>query len=256
MKISIITSVYNNKNLIESCINSVTSQTYKDIEYIIIDGGSTDGTVETIKNYKLKIINELENYIFISEKDNGIYDALNKGIKLATGEVVGLLHSDDVFYDNSVLEKVARIFEKKDTDSVYSDLVYVYKDNPDKVLRYWKAGEFNYSILNRGWMPPHPTIFIKKKNYDEFGGFDSSYKISSDYELVLRFLGKHKISTTYLPEVTIKMRAGGKSNKSLGNIFHKSSEDYRALKQNEFPFPAFTLFMKNVRKVPQFLKRQ
>ena len=269
MKISIITAVYNNKEHIESCINNVLSQTYQDIEYIIIDGGSTDGTVNTIKNYippagmrKLKtclpvgkVINELENYIFISEKDSGIYDALNKGIKLATGEVIGLLHSDDLFYDEKVLEKIVDVFKEKEVDSVYSDLLYVYKDNPDKVLRYWKAGEFNYSLLNRGWMPPHPTIFIKKKVYDELGGFDSSYKIASDYELMLRLLGKHKISSAYLPEVTIKMRAGGKSNKSLKNIFQKSSEDYKALKQNEFPFPAYTLFLKNVRKVPQFIRR-
>ncbi len=266
MKISIITAVYNNKEHIESCINSITSQTYKDIEYIIIDGGSTDGTVETIKNYippagrqELKTflpVVKVKNLNIISEKDNGIYDALNKGIKLATGDVIGLLHSDDLFYDEKVLEKIADLFKEKEVDSVYSDLVYVYKDNPDKVLRYWKAGEFNYSLLNRGWMPPHPTIFIKKKIYDESGGFNSSYKISSDYELVLRLLGKHKISTAYLPEVTIKMRAGGKSNKSIGNIYQKSSEDYRALKQNGFSFPAYTLFMKNLRKLPQFLKRQ
>jgi glycosyltransferase len=259
MKISIITAVYNNKEHIESCINSVKSQTYKNIEYIIIDGGSTDGTINNLELKTLAIgkrsKNEIENFIFISEPDNGMYEAINKGIKFATGDIIGLLHSDDLFYDEHVIEKIAGVFKEEEVDSVYSDLVYVYKDNPDKVLRYWKAGEFNYGLLKNGWMPPHPTFFVKKKIYDEFGGFDSSYKIAADYDLIMRFLAKHKISTAYLPEVTIKMRAGGKSNKSLNNIFRKSSEDYKALKQNDFPFPLYTLVCKNIRKLPQFLRR-
>lgn len=249
MLFTILTAVYNNKPHIEECIQSVLSQDYDQIEHIIIDGGSNDGTVEIINKYQDKISK------FISEPDEGIYYALNKGIKAASGDVVGLLHSDDMFYDEHVISKIAELFKKTNTDSVYSDLVYVYKDNPDKILRYWKAGEFNYNSLKMGWMPPHPAFFVKKNIYDKFGGFDTSYKIASDYEIVLRFLAKHKISSSYLPEVTVKMRTGGASNKSISNIKHKSQEDYKALKAAGFSLPAFTLFWKNLRKVPQFFNK-
>ena|ERR1035437_9913367 len=252
MKISIITAIYNSKEHIESVINSVTSQSYKDIEYIIIDGGSTDGTVQIIKNLELRIQYEIQKFIFISQPDDGIYDALNKGIQLASGDVIGFLHADDIFFDEFVIENIANVFKAKNVDSVYSDLVYVYKDNPDKVLRYWRAGEFNHSLLKQGWMPPHTTFFVKKKIYDEFGGFNTSYKIAGDYDLILRFLSKHKISNAYLPEITVKMRAGGKSNRSLGNILQKSLEDYKAIKYNKISFPLYTLIMKNLSKLPQF----
>jgi len=253
MKFSIITAVYNNKKYIEDCINSVISQDYNNIEYIIIDGGSDDGTTEIIYNAKCRIENEIVEFKFISEKDNGIYEALNKGLKIATGDVIGFLHSDDIFNNEYVISKIAKVFEDKNTDSVYSDLVYVYKDNPDKVLRYWKSGGFNSSLLNKGWMPPHPAFFVKKNIYDKYGGFDTSFKIASDYEIVLRFLAKHKISVSYLPEVTIKMRAGGASNKNIPSIIKKSREDYRVIKANSIPFPLFTLFLKNMRKLNQFV---
>lgn len=251
MKFSVITAVYNNKRHIEACIDSVLAQSYKDIEHILVDGGSDDGTVEQIQNSKSKI----RNCKFVSEKDDGIYDALNKGIKLAEGDVIGFLHSDDVFYDGGVIEKIAGVFESADTDSVYSDLVYVHRNNVDKVIRYWKAGEFNYSLLRRGWMPPHPAFFVKKKIYDKYGGFDTSYKIAADYELVLRFLAKYRISTSYFPEVSVRMCTGGVSNKSFSSIRQKSLEDYRTLRHSGFSMPVFTLICKNVRKLSQFLVR-
>jgi len=253
VKFSIITAVYNNKAHIEDCINSVLGQDYENIEYIIIDGGSDDGTVDVIKNLELRIKNEFRNFIFNSEKDNGIYEALNKGLKMATGDVVGFLHSDDIFKDENVISKIAKAFEEKETDSVYSDLEYVYKNDPDKILRYWKSGEFNPGSLNKGWMPPHPTFCVKKNIYDKFGMFDTSFRIAADYEIILRFLAKQKISTTYLPEVTIKMRAGGASNKNIASVIRKSREDYRALKINAVPFPLMALFFKNARKINQFV---
>ena len=194
-------------------------------------------------------------YVLVSEPDEGIYDALNKGIKLATGDVIGLLHSDDIYFDENVLAKVALLFEEKNVGSVYGDLVYVDKKDTTKVFRYWKAGEFNENKLRKGWMPPHPSFFIRKEIYDRYGLYDTDFKIAADYDLILRFLGKHKISTLYLPEVLVKMRWGGKSNKSLGNIIQKSYEDYRALKKNTFNNPLLILFKKNLSKLPQLFKK-
>jgi len=249
--ISIITAVYNNKEFLEEAINSVLSQSYPKIEYIIVDGGSKDGSVDIIRKYESKISK------WISEPDNGIYDALNKGIKMATGEVIGLLHSDDIYADDRVIQKTADLFIENMCDSVYGDLVYVDKKDINKVLRYWRAENFNYNILMKGWMPPHPTFFLKRSHYEKFGSFEQSLKISADYELILRMLGKNRISTCYLPEVLIKMRIGGESNKSIPNIIRKSYEDYKALKLNSFPFPFFVLFLKNLRKLPQlFIKEK
>ena len=194
-------------------------------------------------------------YVLVSEPDEGIYDALNKGIKLATGDVIGLLHSDDIYFDENVLAKVALLFEEKNVGSVYGDLVYVDKKDTTKVFRYWKAGEFNEKSLRKGWMPPHPSFFIRKEIYDRYGLYDTDFKIAADYDLILRFLGKHKISTLYLPEVLVKMRWGGKSNKSLSNIIQKSYEDYRALKKNTSNNPLLILFKKNLSKLPQLFKK-
>jgi len=256
MKFSIITAIYNNKDYVEDCINSVISQDYNNIEYIIVDGGSDDGTVDIIKNLAsrqagLKFKNQ--KIKLISEKDNGIYEALNKGLKLATGDVIGFLHSDDIFSDENVISKIADTFEKSGTDSVYSDLVYVYRNDTSKILRYWKAGDFKFDKLKRGWMPPHPAFFVKKNIYDKLGGFDTSLKIAADYEMILRLLAKEKITTAYLTEVTLKMRSGGTSNKNLSSIIQKSIEDYHALKKNFFPHPFLVLFLKNIRKLGQFI---
>jgi glycosyltransferase len=251
LKLSIITAVYNSKDTIEDCLKSVASQTYKDVEHIIIDGGSTDGTMEVIENNKYKIINNK----LLSEPDEGIYDALNKGIKLATGDVIGLLHSDDIYFDENVLTKVAKVFEKEKVDSVYGDLIYVDKKDTSKVFRYWKAGEFSEDSLRKGWMPPHPAFFVRKEIFYKYGLYDTTLKIASDYDLILRFLGKHKITTAYLPEILVKMRWGGKSNKSLSSIIQKSCEDYRALKKNNFPNALWVLIMKNLSKLPQLYRK-
>jgi glycosyltransferase len=248
LKISIITSVYNNQETIAEAMDSVLSQTYTDIEYIIIDGGSTDDTVNIIKSYQNRIA------VFISESDKGIYDGLNKGIKLATGDVIGFLHSDDLYENNTVIEKVAKAFMASEIDSVYGDLTYVNKSDPTKVIRYWKSGEFTLKKLGRGWMPPHPTFFVKRDIYQQRGQFDTSFKIAADYDLMLRFLGKYKISTDYIPNVLIKMRVGGESNKSLKNVIRKSTEDLQAMRNNNIG-GFLSLIFKNLSKVKQFIKK-
>jgi len=248
VKISIITAVYNNENTIRDAIESVLSQTHDDLEYVVIDGKSTDKTLDIINEYKEQID------VIISEKDAGIYDALNKGIANATGGVVCFLHSDDIYEDEKVVEKVNALFEEKHVDSVYGDLVYVNKSNINRVVRYWKSGEFTQKKLKNGWMPPHPTFFVKKEVYKQHGGFDTSFRIAADYDTVLRFLGVQKISTAYLPEVLIKMRLGGESNKSLANLKKKTAEDIKALKKNAIGGYR-AIMMKNISKLPQYLKK-
>lgn len=245
MTISIITATYNNEKTVGHTIHSVLNQTYPNIEYIIIDGQSKDRTLNIIGKYKNKISK------VISEADKGMYDALNKGIKIATGEVIGFLHADDFYKDEKVVEKIAGVFKTKNTESVYGDLEYVSAVNPDKIIRHWKAGQFSIKELKKGWMPPHPTYFVKKEVYNKLGGFNLNYKIAADYDLMLRFLGKHKISTSYLPEVLVKMRWGGTSNRNLKNIIQKSKEDYIALKENNLG-GLKSLILKNFRKLGQF----
>ncbi len=248
MKISIITSVYNNQGNIAEAMDSVLSQTYPNIEYIIVDGGSTDSTVNIIKSYQDRL------GAFISEPDNGIYDGLNKGIKLATGDVIGFLHSDDLYEDDTVIEKVAQAFVNNASDSVYGDLTYVNKSDPAKVIRYWKSGEFTPNKLRHGWMPPHPTFFVRRSIYQRYGLFDTNFKIAADYDLMLRFLGKYKISTHYIPTVLIKMRVGGASNKSLKNVLRKSIEDLKAMKNNNIG-GVLSLLIKNLSKLQQFVRK-
>jgi glycosyltransferase len=251
MKISLITAVLNNKDTIIDAIESVSRQTYKGIEHIIVDGGSTDGTLDTIKRYNGSIAR------IISEPDGGIYDALNKGIGFASGDVVGALHADDFYSNDNVIKMIAEVFEKKNVDSCYGDLEYVNKRNTDRVLRHWKSSEYVPGKFRFGWMPPHPTFFVRKGIYEKYGYFNTKFQVAADYELMLRLFEKHKISTHYIPEVLVKMRFGGMSNNSLRNILIKSSEDYKAWKVNNLngglcPV-CFTIFLKNVSKIPQFL---
>lgn len=248
MKISIITSVYNNAATIEDAIRSVLSQTYTNIEYIVVDGASKDGTTEIIKKYENQISK------FVSEKDKGIYDGLNKGVDLATGDVIAFLHSDDIYENENVIADVVKLFETTNTDSIYGDLVYVDKNDTNKIFRYWKSGEYTFKKLCNGWMPPHPTFFVKREFYEKYGKFDLSYGIAADYDFMLRMLGKYKITTAYLPKVLYKMRVGGASNRSIKNIIQKSQEDIKALKNNGIG-GLHTIILKNLSKIPQFLKK-
>jgi glycosyltransferase involved in cell wall biosynthesis len=246
MKVSIITPVYNNRKTVEDCIRSVLSQTYQDTEYLVIDGGSTDGTTEVIRPYRAKIA------LWVSEPDTGIYSALNKGLSLATGEAVGILHSDDIYAHERVVEKVVEAFGKSGADSVYGDLKYVNRNDPKRVIRRWKSSPFIPGKFRYGWMPPHPTFFVKKKVFENYGGFNENLRIAADYELMLRFLEKHRVSTHYLPEVLIHMRMGGISNRGLRNLWTKTREDFLAWKLNGLNSSIYTIPLKNLVKIPQF----
>jgi glycosyltransferase len=247
IKISIITCVWNNRQTIKDAIDSVLAQTYENIEYIIIDGASNDGTVEVVQSYEDKISK------FITEKDRGIYDGLNKGISLATGDVVSFLHSDDVYANETVISDIVNCFDNN-TQGVYGDLVYTDKVDMNKVFRYWKSCDFSSSLLSKGWMLPHPTLFLRREVYQKYGAFDASFKIAGDYDFMLRIL-KDNIVVKYLPQVIYKMRLGGESNRSIKNILDKSKEDLRAMRKNKINNPFFALFYKNVSKIIQLVRR-
>ena len=240
MKISIITVVYNNKKTIQDAIDSIVNQTYQNIEHIIIDGASTDGTIEIIQNYGDKITK------FISEPDKGIYDAMNKGIALATGDVVGILNSDDFYIDDHVIEKVVNIFQEQEVDSLFADLIFVKPHNLDKTIRYYDSSKFNPSKFAYGWMPAHPTFFVKRNIYKKHGVFKTDYKIAADYELLVRFLEKYKISYYYLQLPIIKMRIGGVSTSGIKSNYILNKEIIRACKENDI----YTNWFKVLSKYP------
>lgn len=227
----------------------MAAQSFTDVEHIAIDGASTDGTHELLKAQSSQIAR------LISEPDDGIYDALNKGINMAKGDIVGFLHADDVFADDHVLQRIAQCFEDPDVEACYGDLVYVSGQNPDRIIRDWRAGEFSHERLKRGWMPPHPTLYVRRSLYERAGGFDTSYQIAADYDCMLRLLSKIEGRVVYIPEVLVRMRLGGTSNRSLRNMILKSREDYRALRANRIGGFG-TLAWKNLSKLGQFVRRQ
>lgn len=245
MKISLITATYNSEESIESCLNSIREQDYPEVEHIVIDGASTDHTLEILDRHRDRIDH------LVSEKDDGIYSALNKGIEHATGEVIGFLHSDDLFAHPSVLSNYARAFETG-VDAVYADLKYVSTDLK-KTIRNWKSGEYRVDSFKRGWMPPHPTFYALKELYDRLGAFRAELRISADYESMLRLIHVNQISLAYLPEVTILMRVGGASNKSIENRLQANREDVLAWEMNGLKRPPLTRFLKPLRKIGQFL---
>ena len=249
MKISIITPSFNSVEIIESAIKNVLSQDYPNIEYIIIDGGSTDGTLKVIDKYKNKIAK------VVSEKDKGVYDGMNKGIKLATGDIIGILNSDDFYTSENVIKKVVRTMKEKNADCCWGDLVYVDKENTDKIIRNWKSSEYKEGKFKRGWHPPHPCFFVKKWVYEKYGLFNLDFPISADYELMLRLLEKHKIKSCYIPQILVKMRIGGQSNKSIKNIIKGNIECYRAWKINGLKANPLIFFFKPLSKVTQYFKR-
>ena len=246
MKISVVTAVFNRAETVGESIESVQSQSYSNLEHVIQDGGSTDGTIDIIQQ------RSRSGTLFLSERDGGIYDAINRGIKRATGDVIGLMHSDDIFAHARVLESVANALAGSAVDGVYGDLQYVAADDPKRVIRYWRSGWYDSSLLHRGWMPPHPTLYLRREVFDRFGLYDTSFQISADYDAMLRYLVKGQIKLAYIPEVLVKMRVGGESNRSLGRILTKSREDLRALRNNGVGGLG-TLAAKNISKISQFL---
>ncbi|NRR91041.1 glycosyltransferase [Winogradskyella undariae] len=247
MKVSIITATYNSEKTIEACMASVLHQSYPNIEYIIVDGGSNAETLELLH----ATAKEYPNIILSSEPDKGIYDALNKGIAKATGAIVGFVHSDDFLADNDVISTIVAAFNTHQVDGVYGDLHYVALENTDKVIRNWISQPFVSNLLKQGWMPAHPTLYLKKSIYDKYGLFDLKYKIAADYDFILRIFRQENLSFFYLPKTIVKMRIGGASNKNLKNILQKSKEDYRAIKTNHIG-NWLTVLLKNVSKLKQF----
>lgn len=246
MKISIITACYNSSATIGDTLQSVSMQNYHDIEHIIVDGASSDNTLEIVGYFPhvTKVV---------SEKDKGIYDAMNKGVALATGEVIGILNSDDVYVDRFVISRVMKEFEKPDTDAVYADLQYVKFNDVEKVTRTWHSGRFSKRKFYYGWMPPHPTFFVKRTVYEKIGNFNCALKSAADYEFMLRALLKNDFKARYIPEVLVKMRTGGMSNASLGHRLRANREDREAWRINNITPYFFTIPFKPLRKVLQFI---
>lgn len=247
-KISLITVTYQSASTLQSTIDSVRQQKYSNVEYILIDGGSTDGTIDIIKNNQDVVDN------WLSESDNGIYDAMNKGFELASGDLIGFLHADDVFASPEVLNLVCKRYEESSFHILYGDLEYVRPEDVKKVVRYWRSGSFRRRQLHRGWMPPHPTVYVDRKFFKRVGHYNLDFRISADYEWLLRALSSPTARVEYLPEVMVRMRLGGLSNGSLKNMVVKSVEDFKALRENEVGGVA-TLFLKNASKVSQFVRR-
>ena len=247
MKISIITATYNSASTIQDTLRTVAEQSYPGIEHIIVDGLSNDATLEIVKTFP-------HVSVAVSRKDHGIYDAMNKGIALATGDVVGILNSDDFYATPSVLASVMQLFEDETIDAVYGDLVYVDAVNTGKIVRNWRSGTYTAQSFYRGWMPPHPSFFVRRSVYERYGHFDLRLRSAADYELMLRFLLKHRIKAAYLPQRIVCMRTGGASNASFKHRIRANREDRMAWKMNGLVPFFFTLWLKPVRKIVQYFR--
>ena len=247
MKISIITVVYNNEKTILDSIQSIQNQSYKNIEHIIIDGGSTDNT--------LKIINQNldTNSVLLSEKDNGLYDAMNKGIKIATGNLIGILNSDDIYNDCNTIESIVNKFIlDPDLKIIYGDLVYVKEDNTNDQVRYWKSKNITFNYFENGNVPPHPTLFLTKDVYKVVGYFDLRFKLAADYEFIIRLFKKHSFKYLYMPVILVRMRLGGVTNKKYINIFKQNIEIIKAWKVNNLHVTPFFIFRRLFIKFKQY----
>jgi glycosyltransferase involved in cell wall biosynthesis len=245
LKISVVTVVFNGESIIRSCLESVRRQSVS-CEHIVVDGDSKDGTLRIVEEYRN------DSVVVLSEPDGGIYDAMNKGLRLASGDIIGILNSDDLYSHERVLEKVRGVFEHGDADACYGDLIYVDSANSRRVIRYWRAGEFHPTRMYWGWMPPHPTFFVRKEVYEKCGNFRLDLGTAADYELTLRFLLKKRVRVKYLPEVLVNMRIGGRSNACIINRFRANRYDRLAWEVNGLrPYP-WTLICKPIRKMRQY----
>lgn len=251
MKISIITATYNSGAHISDCVRSVNNQTFNNIEHIIIDGASKDNTLE--------IINSLPNRVasIVSEPDKGIYDAMNKGIKAATGDIIGILNSDDFFASNDVIENIVKEFSNDSTlEGIYTNLYYVNQDNPDQIIRHWVSNSFKKRSFFKGWHPPHPTLYLRREVYEKYGNFNLDFSLSADFELMLRFFEKYNIKTKYLPITTIRMRLGGATSKNWQNVRNQNIQCINAFRTNGFRPPLLYPVYRLLPKLLQFIKRR
>ncbi len=245
--LTVVTAVYNNRIFIADALRSILAQDYPRLEVVVVDGGSTDGTLKVLEGFQGSIAN------LVSEPDRGVYDALNKGIAKATGDVVSFLHSDDVYDSSSVVSSVMQHFQDPRTDAAYGDLVYVDRADAKRVIRTWRSSPFSRTDLYTGWMPPHPAFFMRRTRYHEWGAFDISFRIAGDYDALLRYLWTHRARCAYVGKTLVRMRMGGISNRSVSSLIRKSREDARALRKNGLPtFPAIVL--KPLRKMCQYWK--
>ncbi len=249
MKVTLITATYNSQKYLEDCIQSVVRQTYHDIEYIIVDGKSGDGTLAIIKKYENNIAK------WISETDRGMYDAINKGMEMATGDIIGILNSDDMLDGDDVIETIVKAFEEKNVDSIYGDLEYVDPEDTNKIYRIWKGKPYKRSLFRSGWMPAHPTFYFRRELLKKYGGYENHYFSAADYEFMARYLYKYKISAYYLPKLIVKMRRGGQSNSSLRKRLRANRRDYLAMKKNNIPFAFFVSILKPLSKLHQYYRK-
>ncbi|PUB12132.1 glycosyltransferase family 2 protein [Yoonia sediminilitoris] len=249
MKISVVTAVRNGGDALAQSVQSLCAQTHRDIEHVVQDGGSTDGTLDYLRDHGHPSM------ALLSQPDTGIYDAINMGISRAQGDIVGLLHADDYLAGPDVLARVTDAFADPDIDGIYGDLEYVSREDANRVIRYWKAGEFAQQRLKRGWMPPHPTLYLRYRVFQKAGLYDTSYRISGDYDSMLRWLTQGRVRLAYIPHVMVRMRIGGTSNKSFAQMLRKSREDYRAIRRHKVGGVG-TLVAKNLSKLPQFGARR
>lgn len=250
MKISIVTATYNSEKTIRDTIESVLRQSFTDYEYIIVDGQSKDNTLDVVREYLPRFDDRMR---YISEADKGIYDAMNKGFKMAKGDVLALINSDDFLCDDHALEKIAKAFkENLETDGVYADLYYVSQNNTDNIVRKWVTGA--QKSFAKGWLPAHPTFYVKRECYEKYGYFNLDYKLAADFELMLRFVERHHIKLTYLPEPLVKMRLGGATSKNIQNIIKQDKECVRAFKENRIPVSCLYLLYRFLPKIKQYFR--
>ena len=246
MKISIITVSYNSSQTIRDTFESVLSQSYPDIEYIVVDGNSKDSTIEIIKEYELKFEGRMH---WLSEPDKGLYDAMNKGIRMATGEIVGIINSDDFYHRNDIISEIAKAFEEYNAQAIFADVRFVNPSNLNKTVRYYRSKNFSPKRFRFGFMPPHPTFFTYRKNFELYGYYKTDYKIAADYELLIRFLYKNRLSYKYLPLDVMKMRTGGASTASIKSNVILNKEIVRACRENGIYTNMAILMLKYIVKI-------
>ena len=250
LRMSIITVCFNSVVTIRDTIESVLRQSYSEVEYIIVDGSSNDGTMNVISDFRDRIA------VVVSEPDDGIYDAMNKAIRISSGDVIGFINADDFLATDYVLENIAKEFSKANIDICYGDLCYVREENASTVVRYWKSSEFKIGDFSKGWSPPHPTFYVRRNVFERYGRFDQKYEIAADFELMLRLMEIHKVHSKYIPSVLVKMRLGGTTNKSLINIVKQNREILRALcAHGQKVNPIYFLFHKALFRGKQFFMR-
>lgn len=249
MKISIVTVSFNARETLGDTLDSIEAQHYPNVEHIVVDGGSTDGTVELLRSGRGLVAH------WISEPDRGIYDAMNKGLRMVSGEIVGILNADDVYADSTVLDQVAEVFSDPDVEACYADLVYVSQESLSHVVRYWKSGNYREGLFEKGWMPAHPTFFVRRSVYEKWGVFDLEFPRQSDFELTMRFMALHRIRTVYVPRIWVRMRMGGVSNNSVLGVLKGNLEAYRACRKNGLQVGIWFIPRKILSRIPQFFSR-